>query len=190
MISHELSLIQHNSTASAELKSLTDAFIAQGGSVVALNAPPLAPKPPVKEYGRQIPKLESRPVSKPKQKLKPGAARINVGPAMIERLKALAPHMSKIDAVAETGLSRHLLDRTAMENGIEFRPHDRKKNLKPPTIDPIVDALNVVRLKAARDQGLARKQAAVELGISGTVVARLIRDYQINYPICPPGKRR
>lgn len=190
MISSELSLVQHNSAASAELAQLTAQFLDLGGSVVVLPGFVQTPRRPAKPYGHAKPKGAPRPPAPPKPKRKPRVERMSVGPVMLERLKALAPRMSKVQAVQETGLSRYMIDRTAAEHGIEFMPHDRCKNLTPSAIDPAVDALNVVRLKAARDQGLARKQAAAELGISRSVVERLIETYQIDYPICPPGKRR
>jgi len=73
---------------------------------------------------------------------------------------------------------------------LSTKKHDPTPFLKPPQIDPIADAMNVIRVKAARDQGLARKQAAARLGISRTLIDRLVEDYCIDYPKRPPGKRR
>lgn len=184
-------MVQHNAATSAELSKATAAFLAQGGVITELPIKTYRPELEQKPYGRQLTtpeRHEAKP--KPERKRKPRVPRITVGPAMIERLKALAPTMSKLQAVIETGLSRYLLDRAAAEYDIEFKPHDRCANLKPAEVDPVADALNVVRIKAARDQGLARKQAARSLGISRSVVERLIKEFKIDYPICPPGKRK
>ena len=191
MISPELSMVQHNALVSAELSEATAAFLAQGGVIHDVPIKVHKPEPEPKPYGRKsTPPIKREVEQKAEPKRKARVPRIKVGPAMIERLKALAPNMSKVQAVIETGLSRHLLDRAAAEHHIEFKPHDRCANLKPAAIDPVADALNVVRIKEARDAGLARKQAARSLGISPTVVNRLIKEFEIDYPICPPGKRK
>ncbi|WP_440813536.1 hypothetical protein ACTACJ_07080 [Pseudomonas syringae] len=50
---------------------------------------------------------------------------------------------------------------------------------------PIADAMNVVRIKASRDNGISRK-AVTELGLSNTLINRLIREYNIDYLLGGP----
>lgn len=189
MISLELSTVQHNTVKSAELAAATQAFLAKGGVICTLEGPAFVPKPEAKPYERQIP-AAPKP-KRPKTHVRNASSlRTQVDDALLQQTRELAPVSSKQKVERETGISRYLLNRLAKEHGFEFRKHDHSANLKPAQIDPVADALNVVRIKAMRDQGLARKQAAAALGISHGLVNRLVQDYNIDFPLRPPGKRR
>ncbi|RMU65566.1 Prophage PssSM-03, Orf52 [Pseudomonas syringae pv. syringae] len=58
-----------------------------------------------------------------------------------------------------------------------------RPSLIPYQTDPVADTLNVVRIKAARDNGISRKAAVTELGLSNTLINRLIREFNIDYPL-------
>jgi hypothetical protein len=191
MISMELSTVQQNTARSADLAQATAAFLATGGSIRTLEGPVFRPKPEAKPYGRQtapLPKL--KPKRAKTQVRRASSLRTEVNDALLQQIRDLAPVSSKMKVERETGISRYLLNRLAKEHGFEFKKHDPNPNLRPPTIDPVADALNVLRVKALRDQGLARKQAAAAMGVSHNLVARLIRDYAIDFPTRQPGKRR
>jgi len=191
MISMELSGVQRNTAISAELAAAMDSFLARGGTVCTLQGFVQTPKPPAVPYGRKFPVgPKPKPAAERKPKRAATVPRIQIGPDMQERLRALAPNMTRYEASQVTGLSQHLVSRFAREHGVEFKRRDMSQNLKPPQIDPVADAMNVVRIKAARDQGLARKQAAAALGLSRALVERLIADYSIDFPKRPTGQRR
>jgi transposase len=185
----ELSTVQQNTARSADLAQAMAAFLSKGGSIHTLEGPVFRPKPEPKPYGRQI-----APPPKPKraktQVRSASSLRIEVNEALLQQIRDLAPVSSKMKVEQETGISRYLLNRLAKEHGFEFKKHDPNPNLKPPTIDPVADAVNVLRVKELRGQGLARKQAAAAMGVSHNLVARLIRDYDIDFPTWPAGKRR
>jgi hypothetical protein len=187
----ELSSVQHNTAKSAQLADAVAAFLAQGGSVSTLQGFVQTPKPPAARYGRKFP-AEPRSKPTPPRKLKRPAPvqRTEIPQDMQERLRALALTMTRYEAAKVTGLSEFLVARFARENAVEFKRRDMSHNLKPPKIDPVADAMNVVRIKAACAQGLARKQAAAALGLSRALVERLIADYNIDFPKRPTGKRR
>ena len=191
MISMELSGVQRNTAISAELAAAMDSFLARGGTVSTLQGFVQTPKPPAVPYGRKFP-VAPKPKAPAERKPKRAATvpRIQIGPDMQERLRALAPTMTRYEASQVTGLSHHLISRFAREHSVEFKRRDMSQNLKPPVIDPVADAMNVVRIKDACAQGLARKQAAVALGLSRALVERLIADYSIDFPKRPTGQRR
>jgi len=186
----ELSTVQHNTEKSAALAAAMDNYLAQGGIVSTLEGFVQTPKPQAAQYGRKFP---AAPKPKPAaQNLQRPAnvRRTSIGQDMQERLRALAPTMTRYEAAKLTGVTAYLVGRFARENAVAFKRRDMSHNLKPPQIDPVEDAMNVVRIKAARDQGLARKQAAAALGLSPGLVDRLVKDYCIDYPKRTPGKRR
>jgi predicted DNA-binding protein (UPF0251 family) len=98
--------------------------------------------------------------------------------------------MTITQIVNKVGLSNHRLRELAAEGGFEFQEPSPTAERKPRNINPIADAANVLRIKKLRDKGLARKQAAKAMGVSCTVVNRLVEDYAIDYPLQHPGRRR
>ncbi len=74
----------------------------------------------------------------------------------------------------------------ARVHGFEFKAFSPASNLIPYQHDPVADALNVVRIKAARDRGISQKAAVAELGMSNTMINRLIREFDIDYPLQGP----
>lgn len=191
MISMELSSVQHNTQKSADLAAAKEIFLANGGTIYTLEGFVQKPKPPAVPYGRKSPPApKPTPAAATTLKRRAAVPRIKIAQLLKDRVSALAPDMTKQEIVRATGLSEYMLNRLAKECGIEYKKHDPTPFLKPPQIDPIADAMNVIRVKTARDQGLARKQAAASLGISRTLIDRLVEDYGIEYPKRPPGKRR
>lgn len=91
--------------------------------------------------------------------------------------------MTITNVLRQTGLSIYLLRKMALAHGFEFVPFNQSANLVPKQTDPVADAMNVVRIKAARDRGISRKAAVVELGLSNTMINRLIREFNIDYPL-------
>ncbi|RMT29645.1 hypothetical protein ALP50_04469, partial [Pseudomonas syringae pv. spinaceae] len=64
-----------------------------------------------------------------------------------------------------------------------FDPSPALACVKAERIDPVADALNVLRIKEARDRGLSRKAAKDLIGISSTLMERLLKDFAIDYPL-------
>ncbi|GAB0059133.1 hypothetical protein IBA8401_01570 [Pseudomonas syringae] len=115
--------------------------------------------------------------------------RCHVQADQVEVVRKLAATMTITNVLRQTGLSIYLLRKMARAHGFEFVPFNPSANLVPKQTDPIADAMNVVRIKAARDNGISRKAAVTELGLSNTLINRLIREYSIDYPLQGPSPK-
>lgn len=106
-------------------------------------------------------------------------------PADLDRVRELAKKMSQSDVAGLTGISRKQLYTMAPAYGFEFQPaaNGGVANLVHNQSDPVEDAKNVERIKAMRDIGVSRSQAARHMGISTCYMRRLIRDNDIDYPV-------
>jgi len=109
--------------------------------------------------------------------------RCNARAEQLEVVRKLADTMTITDVMRETGMSIYRLRKMARVHGFKYTAFLSASNLTPYQHDPVADALNVVRIKAARDRGISRKAAVVELGMSNTMINRLIREYNIDYPL-------
>jgi transposase len=198
MISMELSTVQHNTAKSAALEAAVSDYLAQGGRICTLQGFAYQPKPAseAKPYGRQglgdRPKQPRKRNRKPKQVEHPTKLELlnRARAEKYELVRELAATMTITQIVNKVGLSNHRLRELAAEGGFEFQEPSPTAERKPRNINPIADAANVLRIKKLRDKGLARKQAAKAMGVSCTVVNRLVEDYAIDYPLQHPGRRR
>ncbi|WP_239987280.1 hypothetical protein, partial [Pseudomonas congelans] len=107
----------------------------------------------------------------------------------VEVVRKLAATMTITNVLRQTGLSIYLLRKMALAHSFEFVPFNPSANLVPKQTDPIADAMNAVRIKAARDNGISRKAAVTELGLSNTLINRLIRHFKIDYPLKGPSRK-
>ncbi|WP_236250271.1 hypothetical protein [Pseudomonas cichorii] len=176
----ELSSVQHNTAKSAELSAAMAAFLAQGGTVSNLEGFVHRPRQPAKAYGRSMSISSSAKVERVSKGQQKG---VRVSDSVKDLVKKLAETMTLAQARKETNLSSYVLKRIALECEFAFQEWDPSQNLVPSSTDPVADALNVVRIKAARDRGLSQKAAIKELSISNTLMKRLISEFSIDYPL-------
>lgn len=108
---------------------------------------------------------------------------------LVARIRTLAATMTLAEVQRETGLGSFALRNMARSDGFEFQPYDPTQNLKPNSADRTMDALNVIRIKDARDRGLSRHAAQVDLDISYSLMKRLLAEYGIEYPTQMPGRK-
>lgn len=184
MISMELSGVQHNTDKSAELAAATALFLAKGGSVDTLEGFVKKADPAAKPYGRNSAPPASGDTVPAKRKPKPstGASGVRVSEEVKARVKHLAQTLPRVRIHEATGLSGYVLNRIAEEGGFKFirlNANDITITRKP---DPVADAINVARIKDARDRGLSQTAAFKDLQISNTLLKRLIREFAIDYP--------
>jgi len=189
MISPELSLIQRNKERSAVLEAEVAEFLKRGGVIGTLQGFAYKPKP----YGRAVPAAAPAPHRRTRQAIQAAAPqptatdeKAKLVEAQIAQVRELAKTMTLTDAGRASGLTKHMLKRYASEGEFAFQryiPPPDLERAKPERIDPIADAMNVLRIKAARDRGLSRKAAMDLIGISNTLLERLIADYSIDYPL-------
>ncbi|ALU60259.1 hypothetical protein ACA40_10440 [Pseudomonas syringae pv. lapsa] len=195
MISPELSLIQQKAPEAAELAAQVAEFLASGGEIETKKGFPSKPKP--KQYGRMTPPPARPPAPKHRTKEALRAAapkdaiqdRCHARAEQVEVVRKLAETMTITDVMRETGLSIYRLRKMARVHGFEYKAFSPASNLIPYQHDPVADALNVVRIKAARDRGISRKAAVVELRLSNTMINRLIREFNIDYPLQGPSPK-
>lgn len=192
MISHELSLVQRNSSASAELASLTAAYLANGGSIGSTPTPAPAPQP----YGRNA----LNDASRRKQRRRPGPtayelalekakAKEQAKIELADRVRVLAASMSITKAQQETGINRRKLSQLADEFGFDFQDRKANQRKRASRADQIADAIDAARIRTAQQKGLSRHQAALSLGFSRMRLDRLISAFGIDYPHSPRGRR-
>lgn len=196
MISNELSMIQHNSALSAELAAAMDRYLNQGGVIATLEGFVHKPKPPAKAYGRidDVPKPKAQ-LSKPVEKQPCDKATVlseaeeKARTEIENSVRLLAKTMTLAETIRETGMSKTRLRNMAKACGFQFRRYDPTPTLKPNSVNRVADAMNVVRIKAARDQGMSRKDACAELRMSSSLMKRLLSEYSVDYPVHPPGRK-
>ncbi|PBP76161.1 hypothetical protein CCL15_02080 [Pseudomonas syringae] len=195
MISPELSLIQQKAPEAAELAAQVAEFLASGGEIETKKGFPSKPKP--KQYGRMTPPPARPPAPKhrTKEAIRASAPkdaiqdRCQARAEQVEVVRKLAETMTITDVMRETNLSIYRLRKMARVHGFEYTAFSPASNLIPYQHDPVADSLNVVRIKAARDRGISRKAAVVELGLSNTMINRLIREFNIDYPLQGPRQK-
>ncbi|POP96557.1 hypothetical protein CXB40_27350 [Pseudomonas syringae pv. avii] len=195
MISLELSTVQQNRERPASIDAAVAAFLAKGGEIQTLSGFPARPKP--KPYGRRNAGHVRKPIPRRRTKEAMRAAppidaipdRCHVQADQVEVVRKLAATTTITNVLRQTGLSIYLLRKMARAHGFEFVPFNQSANLVPKQTDPIADAMNIVRIKAARDNGISQKAAVTELGLSNTLINRLIREYSIDYPLQGPSPK-
>ncbi|RML41688.1 hypothetical protein ALQ95_01791 [Pseudomonas syringae pv. ribicola] len=110
----------------------------------------------------------------------------HVSDEVVAQIRHMAQTTTITDVGRNTGVSHHTLRKIASEHRFEYKPFDPSPGLacvKAARIDPVADALNVLRIKEARDRGLSRKAAKDVIGISSTLMERLLKDFAIDYPL-------
>ncbi|MBI6682892.1 hypothetical protein YA0697_14335 [Pseudomonas viridiflava] len=188
MISPELSMIQRNKERSAVLEAEVAEFLKRGGVIGTLQGFAYKPRP----YGRMGPAVAPAPHRRTRAAIQaaapkptPAQDRADAEAIQLKQVRELAKTMTLSAAGRESGLSKHMLKRYSAEGGFEFQRYQPPlgvNNAKTDRIDPIADAMNVLRIKEARDRGLSRNAAKNLIGISSTLMERLIADFNIDYP--------
>lgn len=193
MISMELSAVQQKKEKRAELDAAVADFVAHGGTIATLQGFVQQPRRAPKAYGRLA--LGDRPAPQRRRAPKPVAdgekaeraakqEALNKARAeQFEQIRELAKTMTITEVVYEVGLSNQRLRAIATELGFEFQKYDPRPNLKPNQVKRENDPANVAGIIAARDRGLSRKAARDELGISDSLMNRLLKEYGVTYPI-------
>ena len=190
MISPELSMIQRNKERSAVLEAEVAEFLKSGGVIATLQGFAYKPRP----YGRMMPAATPAPRRRTKEAMRaaapphpePNLPRGHVSDEVVAQIRHMAQTTTITDVSRNTGISHHMLRKIAAEHRFEYKRFDPSPGLacvKAERIDPVADALNVLRIKEARDRGLSRYAAKNLIGISSTLMERLIADFNIDYPV-------
>lgn len=181
-------MIQRNKERSAVLEAEVAEFLKRGGEIGTVQGFAYKPRP----YGRMGPAVAPAPHRRTRAAIQaaapkptPAQDRAAAEAIQLEQVRELAKTMTLSAAGRESGLSKHMLKRYSAEGGFEFQRYQPPlgvNNAKTDRIDPVADAMNVLRIKEARDRGLSRNAAKNLIGISSTLMKRLIADFNIDYP--------
>ena len=173
MISNHLSLIEELRPASNELAAQVEQYLAAGGKIDTSGKPKSQPK--ILTSLKQPPTFH-RPAVKSEIELQ------------VARIREMAPTMSRHDICDKEGITLGVLRGIAGRYGITF-PIRPKIPSPPNKVDSIRDAFLVVRIGECIAAGISRQQCCITLKISSTLLYRLIKEYEIDYPKLKPAFR-
>lgn len=106
----------------------------------------------------------------------------------VARIREMAPTTSRRDICDKEGITLGVLKGIAGRYGITF-PIRPKQPSPPNKVDSIRDAFMVIRIGECIAAGVSRQQCCINLKISSTLLYRLIKDYEIDYPKLKPAFR-
>jgi hypothetical protein len=190
MISLELSMVHHNRAESARLAAAMEEFLSRGGQITEKAGPIPVPRP----YGyssavvtRQPPaprKTETRKALRVVPDIEEARAKKRADERnRVAQVREMAKTMRQRDVAAATGIPRKRLHSMALAYGFEFQViHDKADNLVFVRYTPEQEAKMVERITALLANGVSQRQTFMHLGISSTLLRRLIRDYAIPVP--------
>jgi hypothetical protein len=104
------------------------------------------------------------------------------------RIRTLAETLNRDEICEKEGISLGRLKGIGRRYKIEFQAGP-KKAYAPNKVTPESEALLVIRVKDCMAKKINRAQCAKALGISTTLLLRLISDYEIDYPKMKPAFR-
>ena len=173
MISNHLSLIEELRPASNELTAQIEQYLAAGGKIDTSGRS--KPRPEVLASLKQPPTFH-RPSVKSDIELQ------------VARIREMAPTMSRRNICEKEGITLGVLKGIAGRYGITF-PIRPQQPSPPNKVDSIRDAFLVVRIGECISAGVSRQQCCINLKISSTLLYRLIKEYEIDYPKLKPAFR-
>ncbi|MFL1527885.1 hypothetical protein [Pseudomonas sp. O230] len=170
-ISNELSTIKAHDPDRRQLAAQVAQFLAMGGKITGTESAP--PKP----YGQDYKGANFQ-----------GAAAKLQADQQAARIRELAKTLNAVEICENEGIARGVLRGIARRYGIEFTV-GVKHAFAPNKLNPESEALMVIRVKDCMVKGINRSQCAKALGISTTLLGRLLTDYAIDYPKMKPAFR-
>lgn len=173
MISNHLSMVEQLRPKSNEIAAQTALYLAAGGKIHAPEPAPAVQKTP--EERRQPPSFH-RPAVKAETE------------QQVSRIRELAKTLCRTEICQQEGITLGVLKGLARRYGIQFLV--RGKSTTPPNkATPEIEALLVIQIKECIAKGINRQQCSLSVGISSSLLYRLIDAYDINYPKLSPAFR-
>ena len=172
MISNHLNIINERQPAANELAAQVARFLAVGGEIREPEA-----NAPLRSLsnGRQPPNFQ-RTAVKSKTSLQ------------VSRIRAQAKTLNRAEICEKEGISMGVLRGIASRYAIDFTAGP-KKAFAPNKTAPESDAMLVIQVKDCIAKGINRTRCCEDLGISSTLLYRLIKDFDIDYPKLEPAFR-
>lgn len=156
-----------------ELAAQMAEYVARGGKIDTSGRS--KPRPEVLASLKQPPTFH-RPAVKTETELQ------------VARIREMAPTMTRRDICEKEGITLGVLKGIAGRYGITF-PIRPKQPSPPNKVDSIRDAFLVVRIGECIAAGVSQNQCSIKLKISSTLLRRLIKEYEIDYPKLKPAFR-
>ena len=172
MISNHLSMIHQRQPFANELAAQVAQYLAMGREIHAPES--TVPKKSISE-GRRTPNFQSAAVKAETSQ-------------QVSRIRALAKTLNRSEICEQEGISMGVLRGIAKRYAIDFTAGP-KKAFAPNKTAPESDAMLVVRVKECIAKGVNRTRCCEDLGISSTLLYRLIKDFDIDYPKLEPAFR-
>jgi hypothetical protein len=185
MLSLELSSIQNKDAERLENAVAIAAYLSRGGVIQQIETNfDFVPKPVARTEAAAVNHRELLRAESYARQMAAEAAR----KAIEDRIRKLAETMTYEEVMAVTGYSQSSLYRISRTGKFLFRRKPTEIKKKRAYTDPTTDARMCERLKALRDVGLNRHQASKQMGVTNSVICRLMRDYGIDFPSAKPRK--
>lgn len=172
-ISTDLNMVKELDPQRHELALLQEAYLNKGGTIEVLPfwVPPGEPN----KSNTMTPNFQSSAVK-------------DATDQQAARIREMAKTMNQAEICEVEGILRGVLRGIGRRYGIEFTVGP-KNAYAPNKATPEAEALWVIQIKACMAKGINRSQCAKALSISTTLLGRLIRDYDIDYPKMKPAFR-
>lgn len=166
MISNHLSMVEALRPACNELSALTAQYLAMGGEIHEGPAFGYRPESVSMHYPADFQRATVKEESND----------------LADKVRNLAKTMTIDEVMAETGISRGKLRGIAKRNRIGFK-EAVGKSYAPNKVVGEKEAALVKRIHECMELKMTQNKAGKHIGISTTLLKRLIRDYQIPYPV-------
>jgi predicted DNA-binding protein (UPF0251 family) len=194
-ISTDLNMVKELDPQRHELALKMEAFLEKGGTIEVLRGPSFVPPPvrheppptvkakPVKRVVADSPhmdKITQREIEREERT----AQRAKEKTDLVDRIRHIAETMTYAQAVECTGMSRRALQKLAVENEFKFKSaitHSRRSYLRG-AANEAKHAKDAERIKAFKEIGLSRNQAALQLGVTFRTFNLLLDKFAIDYP--------
>ncbi|MBD8099841.1 hypothetical protein IFR08_10910 [Pseudomonas fluorescens] len=181
--------------ASNELAAAVEQFLAAGGQIEEGPASGYIPKPIT--YSNQMP-----PAPKPfvQRRVEPVSERvptkleeqIEARKQRLAKVMELAPHHTQGEIATMIGVSRRSLLNMSREFSFTFKTSPRGRHGNPEHMKALADrdAKLAERIKAFMELGISRRKVCGKLGINTKMLARILANHAIDYPLSAPGGKR
>lgn len=166
MISNHLSMVEALKPACNELPALTAQYLAMGGEIH--EGPAFGYRPD--EISLHYPPDFQRATAKEKSN------------ELVCRVRKLAETMTIEEAMAETGMPRGKLRGLANRNHFSFKRATGRWTA-PNRVTGDKEAALAKQIYECMELKMTQNQARIHTGISYKLIQRLIRDYNIPYPV-------
>jgi hypothetical protein len=194
-ISTDLNMVKELDPQRHELALQMEDFLENGGTIEVLQGPSFVPPPvrhdpPPTVKARTVnrvvadapymDKITQREIEREERT----ARRAQEKADLIDRVRSLAQTMTYAQAVECTGMSRRALQKIAVENDFKFKsalPNSRQSYLRG-AANEAKHAKDAERIKAFKEIGLSRNQAAAQLGVTFRTFNLLLDKFAIDYP--------